>query len=253
MHFKKKAKSSATAIDVWVGRRIRARREELGLTHRGLAARVGVAHQQIQKYESGKNRCSAARLLAIAEALRVPSSYLLPDGGRHQGGAGAKLRARCSSTDPERASRHSGGSGVAASAQLIIAGRIRAGPQLSQRIVDRSPRRASAETTAQHPSSQVPQPTSAMCRVLWQNSTACAEAGRRSEIPRSAPLASITRARAGIPKDPSVCRRFRRGRFRPRLQPLHQQQPELLAADARAEGQKTGDNGPPATGGPTGR
>ena len=36
---------------------------------------VGIRFQQIQKYECGANRISAARLWRIAEALEVPISY----------------------------------------------------------------------------------------------------------------------------------------------------------------------------------
>jgi transcriptional regulator with XRE-family HTH domain len=62
-------------IDLHLGRRLRRRRRLLGLTQQQLAAVVGVRFQQIQKYECGANRISAARLWRIAEALEVPISY----------------------------------------------------------------------------------------------------------------------------------------------------------------------------------
>src|SRR5690606_29912592 len=50
-------------------------RRLLGLTQQQLAGSVGVRFQQIQKYECGANRVSAARLWQLAEALETPVSY----------------------------------------------------------------------------------------------------------------------------------------------------------------------------------
>jgi transcriptional regulator with XRE-family HTH domain len=62
-------------IDLHLGKRLRRRRRLLGLTQQQLAAAVGVRFQQIQKYECGANRISAARLWGLAEALEVPVGY----------------------------------------------------------------------------------------------------------------------------------------------------------------------------------
>jgi transcriptional regulator with XRE-family HTH domain len=62
-------------IDLHLGRRLRRRRRLLGLTQQQLAGVVGVRFQQIQKYECGANRISAARLWRIAAALEVPVGY----------------------------------------------------------------------------------------------------------------------------------------------------------------------------------
>ena len=59
----------ATEIDLHLGRRLRRRRRLLGLTQQQLAVQVGIRVQQIQKYECGANRISAARLWQLAEAL----------------------------------------------------------------------------------------------------------------------------------------------------------------------------------------
>ena len=59
----------ATDIDLHLGRRLRRRRRLLGLTQQQLATQVGIRFQQIQKYECGANRISAARLWQLAEAL----------------------------------------------------------------------------------------------------------------------------------------------------------------------------------------
>lgn len=64
-----------TDIDSHLGRRVRRRRRLLGLTQQQLATQVGIRFQQIQKYECGANRISAARLWQLAEALESPVSY----------------------------------------------------------------------------------------------------------------------------------------------------------------------------------
>jgi transcriptional regulator with XRE-family HTH domain len=62
-------------IDLHIGRRLRNRRKLLGLTQEQLAAACDVRFQQIQKYECGANRMSAARLWRLAQFLDVPVSY----------------------------------------------------------------------------------------------------------------------------------------------------------------------------------
>lgn len=65
----------ANPIDLFVGKRLRQRRQLLGLTQQKLAEKVNIRFQQIQKYESGANRVSASRLWALAKALDVPVSF----------------------------------------------------------------------------------------------------------------------------------------------------------------------------------
>ena len=62
-------------IDVHLGKRLRRRRRLLGLTQQQLAGACGVRFQQIQKYECGANRISAARLWQLSAALEVPVGY----------------------------------------------------------------------------------------------------------------------------------------------------------------------------------
>ena len=62
-------------IDMHLGKRMRRRRRLVGLTQQQLASACGVRFQQIQKYECGANRVSAARLWRIAGALEVPIGY----------------------------------------------------------------------------------------------------------------------------------------------------------------------------------
>jgi transcriptional regulator with XRE-family HTH domain len=65
----------ANDIDLHLGKRLRRRRRLLGLTQQQVAEVVGIRFQQIQKYECGANRISAARLWQLAQALEVPVSY----------------------------------------------------------------------------------------------------------------------------------------------------------------------------------
>ena len=62
-------------VDIHVGKRVRNRRWMVGMTQQGLAERVGIKFQQIQKYETGMNRISASRLFEISEALEVPVQH----------------------------------------------------------------------------------------------------------------------------------------------------------------------------------
>jgi transcriptional regulator with XRE-family HTH domain len=66
-------------VDVLVGRRLREARLLAGLSQGQLGARIGVTFQAVQKYESGENRLSASRLLAVAEFLRKPVSFFFGD------------------------------------------------------------------------------------------------------------------------------------------------------------------------------
>lgn len=62
-----------------VGRRLREARLLAGLSQGQLGTRIGVTFQAVQKYESGENRLSASRLLAVAELLRQPLSFFFGD------------------------------------------------------------------------------------------------------------------------------------------------------------------------------
>jgi len=66
-------------IDLHVGRRIKARRLEIGLTQSALGAALGVRFQQIQKYERAKNGVPAASLPTLAERLGVRPDYFFED------------------------------------------------------------------------------------------------------------------------------------------------------------------------------
>lgn len=62
-------------VDVHVGKRLRLRRNMLGMSQEAMARAVGITFQQIQKYERGVNRMSASRLYEFSSVLRVPVHY----------------------------------------------------------------------------------------------------------------------------------------------------------------------------------
>ena len=66
-------------VDVHVGARARMRRTLLGMTQTGLGDATGLSFQQVQKYENGRNRISASRLLVLARVFDVSVNYFFED------------------------------------------------------------------------------------------------------------------------------------------------------------------------------
>jgi len=64
-------------LDFRLGQHLRDLRRRQGDTQAGLAAKVGLTFQQIQKYENGSNRVSALMLVKLAEALNTSPSEIL--------------------------------------------------------------------------------------------------------------------------------------------------------------------------------
>ncbi len=96
---KKQTSRGPNPIDNHVGVRVRLRRKLLGLTLQTLAKAVGVAYQQLQKYESGFNRVGASRLFNLSRVLGVPISYFFEDLSPAAAGGG-KRRTRGLSEAP---------------------------------------------------------------------------------------------------------------------------------------------------------
>ncbi len=68
-------------VDAHIGSRIRLRRMIMGMSQAQLGAAVGIAFQQVQKYERGVNRVSASRLYDLALTLGVPVSFFFEEIG----------------------------------------------------------------------------------------------------------------------------------------------------------------------------
>ncbi|TRZ94841.1 MAG: XRE family transcriptional regulator [Dehalococcoidia bacterium] len=60
-----------------IGMRIQQARQELGLTQKELAARLGYTQAALSNYELGKRRLYLASLEQIADILGKPLSYFL--------------------------------------------------------------------------------------------------------------------------------------------------------------------------------
>jgi transcriptional regulator with XRE-family HTH domain len=69
----------ANPVDVHVGTRVRLRRTLLGMSQEKLGQAVGLTFQQVQKYERGVNRISAARLHKLSQVLDVPVLFFFDD------------------------------------------------------------------------------------------------------------------------------------------------------------------------------
>ncbi|MBI5598443.1 MAG: helix-turn-helix transcriptional regulator [Deltaproteobacteria bacterium] len=67
-----------------IGRRVKQRRRELGLSQEELGEMLHVSYQQIQRYENGTNMIGTDKLQFIANLLDVPIGYFFeePTGNR---------------------------------------------------------------------------------------------------------------------------------------------------------------------------
>ncbi len=66
-------------VDIHVGARVRQRRVLLGMNQTILGLALGMSYQQVQKYESGKNRISSSRLFKLSQVLDVTVEYFFED------------------------------------------------------------------------------------------------------------------------------------------------------------------------------
>ena len=71
-------------IDLEVAFRIRRLREGAGMSQMDLGNRLDLSYQQVQKYESGKNKVSLERLCQIAAVFNTNVSYFLPEAGKQE-------------------------------------------------------------------------------------------------------------------------------------------------------------------------
>ena len=96
---KQVSRSGPHPIDIHVGSRVRLRRNLLGMNQTELGKALGVAYQQIQKYEWGVNRIGASRLFNLSHVLDVPISFFFEDLPSAAAGGGRR-RARGLSEAP---------------------------------------------------------------------------------------------------------------------------------------------------------
>jgi transcriptional regulator with XRE-family HTH domain len=72
MNKKKASPRSANSLDKHFGDQIRNHRHATNISQVRLGKELGVSFQQIQKYEAGENRITAARLYEISQIFGVP-------------------------------------------------------------------------------------------------------------------------------------------------------------------------------------
>lgn len=65
----------AHPVDIHVGKRIKEVRILRGRSQSEIARELEISFQQIQKYESGKNRISASRLFELSQLFGIPTSF----------------------------------------------------------------------------------------------------------------------------------------------------------------------------------
>jgi transcriptional regulator with XRE-family HTH domain len=65
------------ALDTALGAHVRAFRTARGMSQSDLGEGLGISFQQIQKYERGENRVSAAMLVRMAGLFDIPAAELL--------------------------------------------------------------------------------------------------------------------------------------------------------------------------------
>ena len=77
----KRTSRATGSLDIHFGEKLRARRMMMApkVSQSELANALGVTFQQIQKYEKGVNRLSAAMMVRIAEVLNVDVQYFFDE------------------------------------------------------------------------------------------------------------------------------------------------------------------------------
>jgi transcriptional regulator with XRE-family HTH domain len=75
----------ANSIDAYVGSRLRLLRTKQNMTQQGIADRLGISFQQVQKYEKGFNRIGASRLQHLSQIFDVPVDFFFDGAPRLTG------------------------------------------------------------------------------------------------------------------------------------------------------------------------
>lgn len=75
-------------IDLYIGQRLRGARVLRGLSQSDVAEKVGLSFQQIQKYEAGQSRVTAAKLCELARVFALPVGFFFGEYGEEERKAG---------------------------------------------------------------------------------------------------------------------------------------------------------------------
>jgi len=71
-------------VDLHVGKKLKQKRLERGISQDDLAGSVNLTFQQVQKYEKGVNRVSASRLYDFAKFLKTDITYFFEEIGDYK-------------------------------------------------------------------------------------------------------------------------------------------------------------------------
>ena len=82
---------AAGRVDKIIGQRLRSFRLAKEMSQEDLGTHLGVSFQQLQKYESGKNRLSGSRLITASKVLGISVEQILGSNGHKNNGAGEYL------------------------------------------------------------------------------------------------------------------------------------------------------------------
>ena len=72
--------SLTSTVDKAIGLRLKAFRQQRGLSQTDIGNKLGVSFQQVQKYERGVNRLAGSRLVIVCEVLQVKPEQILGNG-----------------------------------------------------------------------------------------------------------------------------------------------------------------------------
>ncbi|MEO1039773.1 MAG: helix-turn-helix transcriptional regulator [Pseudomonadota bacterium] len=86
-------------VDRLIGERVRIARKMRDVSQERLGKALGVTFQQVQKYEKGRNRVAASRLIEIAAFLELPVTYFFEAAAKAQSGEAGDAEA-LQSLDP---------------------------------------------------------------------------------------------------------------------------------------------------------
>ncbi len=70
---------TAVLVDKLIGKRIQAKRKELGYSAERLSEYVGLSQQQLSRYERGVSKINVAHLVSIASFLQTPIEWFFID------------------------------------------------------------------------------------------------------------------------------------------------------------------------------
>jgi transcriptional regulator with XRE-family HTH domain len=65
-------------VQRYMGERVKARREEMGLSQDELARAIGVSTERLKLWETGLDRIPPSEVVRVATALEVTIGYLFP-------------------------------------------------------------------------------------------------------------------------------------------------------------------------------